>query len=233
MEKTRQRFHSRMYYELLYETKHAAVVQSLLAGIENNTLFIEQYFKNQPRDTTTVFKTSIEGKSYVIKRYNFRNLKHRVKLQLRTSHAYRSYQYAHYLKEIGVRTIEPIAVIQKKKACFKLESYFISRYEVGIPGCVYFNDDSLHKATWPQTLIQISKMTEQLKQHQISHGDYHFGNFLIVNTTPLLLDYDRIQQISSENKFKKLHQKDIANFKRYLERNANASAEFQKISGSR
>ncbi len=102
-------------YEFLCQKNFQAEMLALLEAIHHQSLPIEQYYKNQLGDTTTVFKTSIGMNTYIIKRYNFRNLMHGLKLQFRKSYGFRSYYTAIYLQQIGIPTIQPFAAIQAKK----------------------------------------------------------------------------------------------------------------------
>jgi serine/threonine-protein kinase RIO1 len=220
-------------YRLLFEEKNREKVLALLVALNERVEGADKYFKNDPGDTTTVAKVSLKGENYVVKRYNFRSIWHKIKLQFRKSHGFRSFYYAHFIKELGIPTIEPIAVIQKKSSFLKLESYFISYYEEGIPASYYFSDHSEHKETWSKTIHEMIKITGLLQENQIYHADYQFGNFIVVNAIPFLLDFDHIKQIQSKRRFQHLKRKDIRNFNRQLVRNKLALEAFTAVTANR
>lgn len=209
-------------------------LEELIAQIE--ILFNQSsthYFKNTSGDTTTVACVHFGDKKLVIKRYNFKGFWHAVKLQFRRSHAFRSFKYAKILADLKINTIKPIAAIQKKFCLIKKQSYFVSEYLEGTKGCEYFHDNYPEKSKWLDVADKINIITKTLKIHQIYHGDYHFGNFVIVNDSPYLLDFDRICKVKRPKKFNLLHQKDITNFQRYLNRNHLAAKIFNSIEGSK
>lgn len=185
------------------------------------------FFKNTDGDTTTVAYVEVGNKKIVIKRYNQKSFFHFLKLQFRESHAFRSFWYAYYLNKLNIQTIKPIAAIQKKYFFFKKEAYFISEYLDGIKGCYYFKDNSEYQEHWPTTIKAIQTLYSKMKSHFIYHGDFHFGNLVIVADKTYILDFDRIHQFKSPRKFLKSTKKDLQNFHRYVARHAQAAPLFQ------
>jgi predicted unusual protein kinase regulating ubiquinone biosynthesis (AarF/ABC1/UbiB family) len=130
------------------------------------------------------------------------------------------------LEQLNIKTIKPVAILQQQFWFIKRSAYFISEYLDGMKGCEYFHDESGQEQHWPKTIEAIVTMFESMKKNQLYHGDFHFGNLVIVNHEPHLLDFDRIAQIKSQKKFKKLNRKDIVNFNRYVVRNPKAAQYF-------
>lgn len=187
------------------------------------------FYKNAKKDTTTVARISHEGRWYVLKRYNFRNSWHAIKLQFRQSRALHSFYYAHVLNTSGISTIKPVAFFEKRWGPFRGTSFFVSEYEEGLTGCVFFKNDSPQKAVWPLVVQRIVELTQELQKQCICHGDYHFGNLLIVDNKPLLLDLDRVKKFQNRNKFcLRLQQKDVENFRKYLRRNSQVEKYFER-----
>ncbi|MBA2654530.1 MAG: hypothetical protein H0U71_05640 [Gammaproteobacteria bacterium] len=206
-------------------------LQIVLPQLNLDLAKVALFFKNSRGDTSTVALVQMGHDSYVIKRYNIKNFFHGLKIQFRRSHGYRSFCYAHFLKNKNVLTIKPVAVMQKKWGIFKFESYFISRYEEGMRGCQYFNDASGCQTTWTETIDAIVELIKTMHANSIYHGDFHFGNMVINNNKPILLDFDRIKIVKNRNRFAKLHRKDLNNFLRYLIRNPLANMAFQSHVG--
>ncbi len=212
-------------YKIYYDPNY----RTLLPEFENLEKYFENaiFFKNSFNDTTTVACVTIADKKLVIKRYNHKNFWHALKLQFRESHALRSFWYAHFLRKLNIKTIKPVAVIQKQSGVIKKATYFISEYLDGMKGCEYFHDNSQQEQHWPKTIEAVVMMFGAMKQNQLYHGDFHFGNLVIVNHEPYLLDFDRIAQVKSKKKFNKLRKKDVVNFNRYVVRNKKAARYFK------
>lgn len=208
--------------------RNKETILNLVNNIDDALSQSWHFYKSSPGDTTTVGVVRVSDQHWVIKRYNFKNNLHALKLQLRKSHGARSFLFSLWLQKIRLPAIKPVAFIQKKSFFLKGRSYFVSEYEQGISGCHYFKDDSIFKNTWDITCHLIFSLIELMREHQIYHGDFHFGNLLIIGDEPKLLDFDRIKVIKNKNKFSRLHQKDLANFKRYLIRNHQALQFFKQ-----
>jgi hypothetical protein len=188
------------------------------------------FFKNDAGDTTTVSVVKIENRLYVVKRYNFKSFWHALKLRFRSSRAMRSWIFAHHLRALGIKTIKPVALLEERWGPLRGRAYFVSEYNQGIRGCDYFSDSSLTKKNWPVAICGILNLTLQLREFYLSHGDYHFGNLVMVNDEPVLLDLDRMWRYRSNNRrFQRAHKKDLENFNHYLKRNNQANVAFAKF----
>jgi Lipopolysaccharide kinase (Kdo/WaaP) family len=225
----RKSFHSLFICAKEYDTP---VMQSFFNNIDR---YLENpkniFFKNDAGDTTTVSVVNIENRLYVVKRYNFKNFWHALKLRFRSSRAMRSWLFTHHLHALGIKTIKPVAILEERWGLLRGRAYFISEYKQGIRGCDYFSDASLTKKNWPVAIRGILNLTLQLRESYLSHGDYHFGNLVMVNDEPVLLDLDRMWCYRSNNRrFQRAHKKDLDNFKRYLKRNNQADIAFANLS---
>lgn len=218
-----------VFHEFLYDDAVKDHIADVLLEIEHYLRNAKKFFKNHAGDTTTVGVVQFRQKQFVVKRYNFRNFWHAVKLQFRVSHAYKSYWFAHYLNQHAITAIRPVAVIQKKILFTKQASFFISEYEAtGISGCLFFSNQSQSKTDWVKAIDLIFELIKKLKDYKICHGDFHFGNLLIVDNNPVLLDFDRIKKIKNAKRFHELHRKDLSNFYRYLVNNKEAYQAFKR-----
>ncbi len=213
--------HKKQNYDCAYRVEYQSLMEQLLTNPDYFLATARNYYKNNERDTTTVGHVEVDGHQIILKRYNHRNLMHGIKLQFRQSHAFRSFWYAYQLGKLGIKTIKPIAVIQRKKLCFKQEAFFVSEFIPGIKGCEYFKDESFEQE-WGIIAQDIKDLVQQLQHHRIYHGDFHFGNLVIADNKVYLLDFDRIKQEINARKFAILHQKDRYNFRRYLDNHPKA-----------
>lgn len=99
---------------------------------------------------------------------------------IRFSKAKRSFQYAEYLINSGIKTPEPIAYIEKKEFLALKESYYISRFvdydfdfRVLIHNPIFENRKEI--------LEQFAKFCFVLHENNINFLDHSPGNTLVVN----------------------------------------------------
>lgn len=216
---------------IICKQSYYPVLQQFLSSIDQHlTTSRQQFFKSASNDTTTVGIVTIGALKLVVKRYNFRNFYHGLKVRCRPSKAMRSWRFAQQLLTHGIQTANPIAVVEERLGPLWGRAYYITEYVPGIRGCEFFADSSAYQSDWPQTIAAIEELTLQLRHHGFTHADYHFGNLIIHNTQPVLIDLDNMQQIKNTTRtFQRLHQKDINNFRRYLDRNLLACQAFKQF----
>lgn len=152
--------------------------------IDDPDRFINQgeIVKNEPGHT--IVNINIEGKEVFIKRYNVKNFWHRLRKAFRSSRANNSWIACHWLNAVGIKTLEPIGIIEKYKYGIKSEAYFLSTRLKG---------EVLEKITQaPDPLIanKIAFLFRKMAWINFSHGDVKTGNFLLDNGHLKLLDLD-------------------------------------------
>jgi thiamine kinase-like enzyme len=224
-------YRKRFHLKILYDESFGDAVSALLQDLETTLGKVKKFVKDQPSDTTTVTLIKIKQQDLIVKRYNFRGFWHFVKLQFRKSHAFRSFHYANLLNFLNIPCIRPVAAIQKKFGVLKAQSYFISEFKAGLPGCIYFDEKLLAEKAWQETVNEIFTIVNKMRKYGIYHGDFHYGNLLIDNNNqPYLVDFDSMKLMNSA-RFVKFHRKDIDNFNRYLKRNKKAEQLFRSLPG--
>ncbi len=166
-------------------------LQKLLANPED---FCTNLLKNDL--ATTLWLVPIEGRVFVVKRYNIKNFWYALKRGFTQSRAARNWRNALYLMDCGIPTPTPIAMIEKRWGPWRKTTYFINEY---MPGA-----DTHHQMT-----DQIHEILKKFHVHKISHGDMKLTNILVSNDQVLLLDLDsmRIHRIRNFC-FRRAHQKD-------------------------
>jgi hypothetical protein len=177
----------------------------------------------------TIGLISLQGKLVVVKRYNIRGFWHGLKISLRPSRASKSWMNAFRLKEMGIQSISPVALIEKRRGPLRNVCYFLCEYiEAGIPGCHYFVDESVTKLHWPVAINAIENLLEKMHQHHLYHSDLHFGNLLMVNHQPYLLDLDKLRQYPAKSVwYKILKKKDIDMLRNSLNEYPQAKINFK------
>jgi hypothetical protein len=223
-------FRERMFCLKPYYT---ATMRKLL---QDPDTFLEKnsrsFFKSHPGDTTTIGVVHLDGQAFVIKRYNLCHYISILKNCFRPSPAMRSWINSHYLQEMKIKTIEPVAILEKRLGCFYGKTYFISRYMEGVRGCDYFAqfEHNAKAKGWQRALSSIIKLLHKMEQAKISHGDFQYGNLLIdENNDPLLLDLDHMRAHRYRSWFfRHLFVKDLKRFPRFFKPHSPIKKAFEQ-----
>lgn len=177
---------------LIYNAQHdSPTLQKLLANPEN---FCTDLLKNDL--ATTLWLVPVEGRVFVVKRYNIKNFWYALKRGFTQSRAARNWRNALYLRDCGIPTPTPIAMMEKRFGPWRRTAYFINEY---IPGT----------ETHHQMTEQIQDLLKKFYDHKITHGDMKLTNILVSNDKVLLLDLDSMRIHRTRNFcFRRAHQKD-------------------------
>ena len=167
-------------------------------------------------NTCTVALAEIAGKKLVIKRYNIKSFWHGVSRALRQTRAAASWANAHRLKILDIATAAPIALIETRhlllgKYRFKGRAYFLAEY-IDAPDAAKFFAECADKATRAETVKNISTLFYKLYLLKISHGDMKATNIKIVDSQPVLIDLDSMQQHWFNAFALKAHARDLRRF---------------------
>ncbi|MGD9152909.1 MAG: lipopolysaccharide kinase InaA family protein [Gammaproteobacteria bacterium] len=141
--------------------------------------------------TTTLIKIKSKDKNIVIKRFNTKNLWHRIKRSLRRSRASRCWENAHRLLFHKIATPQPLAMIEKKSWWLRKKTYYLMEYIDGIPLDIYLNNNN-NQNYYINKLINIFKF---FKQQHIRYRDPKTMHFLVANHDLYVLDLDDMQKL--------------------------------------
>lgn len=179
--------------------------------------------------SSTVIKTTINGRDYVIKRYNVKNMWHFLRRMFRPTRAYATWRMAHKLILFGVPTAKPIAFLEKRMFGLRTVSYSISEYVKGPDAQHFF---STHATDDIDTVRLIKKVTALLKSFanlKITHGDLKLTNILIDEKgIPMLIDLDGTVEHNSDFALRRIFKKEIKRFLRNFGDKPYLQAEFNK-----
>ncbi|HCX88722.1 MAG TPA: hypothetical protein DG761_11925 [Gammaproteobacteria bacterium] len=166
---------------------------------------------------TTLAGTSFDGARFVIKRYNCKNIWHRLRLALSRSRAEHSFCSARHLTGIGIITTPPVAWIQETTFGLRARSWFVYEHTDNS-----IRADALHDGSDPQKIEQMLETMAQnlvlMRQHRLSHGDLKPPNFLITPDRTVLLDLDGLQQHKNTGACERALAKDAARWMRWWEK---------------
>lgn len=166
--------------------------------------------------TTTVTLVRGDGCGWVIKRYNTKNLWHALRRQLRTSRALNCWRAAAWLRDAGIDTPRPVAVLEERYwRVLRGRSYLI---------CKFIDGETLDKVLGRQALEghvgdndalieQAAGIIRRLREHDIVHGDLKATNLVVQGGRVFLLDLDAARRASGRRLAAGLH-KDLRRFLR-------------------
>lgn len=161
-------------------------------------------------NSSTVGKIVVDGKFFVIKRYNLKNFWHALKRIWRISRAAKSWRHAQYLSLLDIATTKPVAMIEKRFGPFRLTSYFITEYIAAN------NLKNIVAITSPEqaSIIaeNIAKLFSDLDAVQLAHGDMKATNILVCNNKPILLDLDAMHLYRTHCRWQRAAKKDRKRF---------------------
>ncbi len=165
---------------------------------------------------TTLASTSFDGNRFVVKRYNCKNIWHRLRLAASKSRAEHSFCVAQRLTRIGVITTPPVAWIQETSFGLRARSWFVYEYTSDS-----IRADALHDGSDSRQIEQMLTTFVQnlvlMRKHQLSHGDMKPPNLLITPDRTVLLDLDGVRQHKSPNTCEQALAKDTARWMRWWE----------------
>jgi tRNA A-37 threonylcarbamoyl transferase component Bud32 len=140
-----------------------------------------------------------------------------------------SWQNAHRLLFLGIRTPRPIAVIEERWGIFRRRAYFIMAY---LPGETL--DKIIHAKIDDAQAIEncfdhLATLIKQLAAAQISHGDFKATNFLVSSRQLHLLDLDGMTAHRITGAFKRAFRKDLVRLRQNWPDLPNLSSRIAKL----
>lgn len=158
-------------------------------------------------NSSTVIRIKINEHDLVVKRYNIKNIRHRLRRFLRPSRAMHSWQSAHLLLMLGIATPMPVAMLERRFGYFRSTAYFVYDYIDGMNAIDFFNDGN--KQQQPVVAKRILDIFKNLAIAKISHQDMKGTNIIIHQQHPVLVDLDAMCMHYSRKRFERAHQRDI------------------------
>ena len=164
--------------------------------------------------SSTVIRVPLDGMDMVIKRYNLKNLWHRIRRCLRSTRAANCWRLAQKLQLFYINTAKPIAFVENRFMGLRGTSYFVSAFVPGKNAHDYFQQHP----TDITMIKKISRLLKNLAKCDITHGDLKASNILIdEHNQPLLIDLDgareHVSLASLNSAWRREIQRFYANFK--------------------
>lgn len=158
--------------------------------------FIEKYCKNNKEKIKSgetiyyirnqlvkIFDPILE-KDIVIKKFNLKKMYDRIRFRILSSKAERSLKIARALKKAGLKTPEPLAVVEKRgKTNEIIFSYYITDYINYNFNMLKIAENFNHpkRSEFKELLPQLAKEIKKMHKANIIHNDLHAGNILVKN----------------------------------------------------
>jgi len=167
---------------------------------------------------TTLASTSFDGVRFVVKRYNCKNVWHRLRLAVSKSRAEHSFWAARQFTGIGIITTSPVAWLQETSFGLRARSWFVYEFTGDS-----IRADALNDGSDPQQIEQmLSTMVQNLvrmREHGFSHGDMKPPNLLITPDRTVLIDLDGVRQHTDSKACERALARDTARWIRWWEEN--------------
>ena len=162
--------------------------------------------------TTTLVTIGGNEKNWVAKRYNTKNAWHAVRRCFARSRAINCWEMSFALQAAGLRTADPIAVIEQRFGPLRRRSFYFCEYVTGTPLEKIINPGASQQQL-DDMCSAFTDMFSKLSAARIAHGDMKFTNLLWVDNEVALLDLDAAAVYSAE-RYTRAYHKDRDRFLR-------------------
>jgi hypothetical protein len=141
-----------------------------------------------------VIVVEIDNRQVVIKRSNTKHWSQAFRRLFSRSRAKKNWMNANRLLSLGLKTFEPIAMVEERIGPLKWRSYLVCSYIQGIDALHYFACGAKPQQEWPHVANNIATLLDALSGHWISHRDLNLSNIILVDHQPWLIDLDSMRQ---------------------------------------
>ena len=209
-----------------WREKYTPAMQAMLSNIE---AAIKTGAFLKAGNSNTVVKVPVEDYQVVVKRYNLKNTRQRIKRFFGQNKAKKSWMNAGRLFFHHVPTPMPIALVEHKWGPFRRVVYFISEYVEGQTLKTFLKQQNLTKQEKTFIFSEIKSLFKSLQRLRLSHGDMKATNFLVTKNSVMMTDMDAMQRHTSLRTFKKAQARDIKRFLKNFHGNAEYVEAFTEV----
>lgn len=198
-------------------------------GLEDLLNNIDRYIDDgkilKQGNTATVAQVNLAGRDYVVKRYNIKNFWHGVRRAVTKTRAWNSWVNAFHMEFLGIPSLKPIALMERRFGPFRGTAYLITEFIEG-PDALACLTNRSHLNGEVEALATILL---ELSESKISHGDLKATNFLMAEDGPIIIDLDAMRAHKNEEKFQRAFNQDISRFMKNWENDPDVAARFQNL----
>lgn len=179
-------------------------------------------------NSATVIKIRLDGRDYVVKRYNLKNYWHRLRRCFRETRAAASWRLANKLNLFGIPTARPVAYIENRMLGLRGVSYYVTEYVSFEHAGDYFNRQALKNDKVMTMVKRISALLRSVAKIDVTHGDLKITNILVdAAEQPVLIDLDGASEHTTLLGLRKAWQKELARFLQNFHSNPALGKKFE------
>lgn len=156
-------------------------------------------------NTATVVKGLLNGRPVVVKRYNIKNWRHAMSRSLRKTRAEHSWRMAHLLEILGLDSLRPVALLERRRGPLRGTAYFISTW-IDAPDLLSVGTQRKLSAA---ELLALDALLRQMIAARLSHGDFKANNLLVRDDHLAIIDLDSMRRHDSPEKFQRAFARDL------------------------
>ncbi len=176
-------------------------------------------------NSATVARVRLSDRTLVIKRYNTKNPIHGLSRAFRKSRAWTSWANAFHMEFLGIRSLNPVAMLEYRIGPLRRRSYFVTEYVEGPDalarlGSLETPDDEM------EALVLLLR---NLSESKISHGDMKATNFLMADDGPVIIDLDAMREHKNSESFQRAYNKDMDRFMKNWEDHPELASQFEGL----
>jgi len=165
-------------------------------------------FKNDA--TTDVVQYDLDGKEYILKRYNARSLWHVFSRAIRRSRASRCWNMSYKFANAGLNVAQPMLMYEQRFGPFCRNAYFLNKK---LSGAELLNAFPTMPEDQQQSVVsQIKSAFEKMHQAKLTHGDMKASNLIWSDGKLFFIDLDAARQHTNLWSWRKSHAKDRKRF---------------------
>jgi len=166
-------------------------------------------------NSSTVSLIELDGRHFVVKRYNIKSIWHGLKRCVRPSRAWNSWKNSHRLFFIlGIPTPKPVILIEKRWGPFRSTAYFVTEYIEGADIYHLFHRSNKGDVSLEGITKLVGELLQGLADASISHGDFKATNFFLSEKKLFILDLDAMCEYHIRWLFRRAFKRDLKRFMR-------------------
>ncbi|MGD8266784.1 MAG: lipopolysaccharide kinase InaA family protein [Desulfobacterales bacterium] len=159
-------------------------------------------------NSATVSRIAFEDQNLVIKRYNIKNRRHRLRRCLRPSRGRIAWCNAHMLRLIGIATPQPLALIEERWGPLYARAFLICTYQPGVHLADFWHHDWEAHDPRAAAMAPLGTLLARLAAARISHGDLKATNLIVHDGEITLVDLDGLRVFRRSRSFGRQFRKD-------------------------
>ncbi|MCL2021590.1 MAG: serine/threonine protein kinase [Betaproteobacteria bacterium] len=159
------------------------------------------------KGAATVARVTLNDRQLVIKRYNIKNLRHRLKRCWRESRAWVSWREGNRMLALGIETAKPLAVIEERSFWLRGRAWLIMEHVEGENALAQLQSPEQH-----QEIEAIKTLLAELEAARLSHGDMKGTNLIwrAESEKWALLDLDSMRAHRCDFAWQRARRRDLA-----------------------